>query len=105
MLLFFKGEIVSHLRNILINVSIFGGTISMRHSRGAECVAIVKTTPNPIFVIPGLTRNPVSFQSFSPLDAGSVIPDLIRDRHDEQKLDEILNCDTASEAGIQAILS
>jgi len=36
-------------------------------------------------VIPGLTRNPVLFQRFTQLDAGSVIPDLIRDRHDNQK--------------------
>ena len=31
------------------------------------------------------------------LDAGSVIPDLIRDRHDEQKFDALLNFDTASQ--------
>jgi hypothetical protein len=33
-------------------------------------------------VIPDLIRNPVLFDRFSELDAGSVIPDLIRDRHD-----------------------
>jgi hypothetical protein len=35
------------------------------------------------------------------LDAGSVIPDLIRDRHDKQKLNTFSNYDTASHAGIQ----
>jgi hypothetical protein len=33
-------------------------------------------------VIPGLTRNPDSFHGATLLDAGSVIPVLIRDRHD-----------------------
>ena len=49
------------------------------------------------FVIPGLTRNPDSFQSAALLVAGSVTPDLIRDLHDGQKLDAFLNCDTASD--------
>jgi hypothetical protein len=53
------------------------------------------------FVIPGLTRNPVLFQIVTVLDAGSVIPDLIRDRHDGQKLNAFLNYDTASKAGTQ----
>ena len=35
------------------------------------CVTIVKNTYHPIFVIPGLTRNPVSFQADAQLDAGS----------------------------------
>ena len=35
-----------------------------------------------LFVIPGLTRNPEFSQIVKLLDAGSVIPDLIRDRHD-----------------------
>jgi len=47
-----------------------------------------------VFVIPGLTRNPVLFESHTELDAGSVILDLIRDRHDKQKLNTILNYDT-----------
>ena len=38
------------------------------------------------FVIPGLIRNPVFFRMVSLLDAASVIPDLIRDRHDGRKL-------------------
>jgi hypothetical protein len=37
------------------------------------------------FVIPDLIRNPVLFQDITLLGAGSVIPDLIRDRHDGQK--------------------
>ena len=48
-------------------------------------------------VIPGLTRNPVYFQTAQLLDAGSVIPDLIRDRHDDQNYGTFLNCDTASD--------
>jgi hypothetical protein len=43
----------------------------------------------------------VSFQSVPQLDAGSVIPDLIRDRHDVQKLNPTLNCYTVWQAGIQ----
>ena len=53
------------------------------------------------FVIPGPNRNPVLFQSITLLDAGSVIPDLIRDRHDGQNLNTFLNCDTVWKAGIQ----
>jgi hypothetical protein len=44
-------------------------------------VAIGKTNHITVFVIPGLTRNPLLYQSVTLLDAGSVIPDLIRDRH------------------------
>ncbi len=36
------------------------------------------------------------------LDAGSVIPDLIRDRHDGQKFSILLNYDTVWHAGIRA---
>jgi hypothetical protein len=36
-----------------------------------DCVANVKTTHQPIFVIPGSTRNPVLFQTVLTLDAGS----------------------------------
>ncbi len=61
------------------------------------CVIIVKTAHHPIFVIPGLTRNPVLFQTVLTLDAGSVILDLIQDRHDVQKSDAFLNYDTASD--------
>jgi hypothetical protein len=59
------------------------------------CVTIVKITHHPIFVIPGLTRNPVFFQPVLTLDAGSVILDSIQDRHDEQKSDDFLYYDTA----------
>jgi hypothetical protein len=45
--------------------------IEVRHSRGRDCVAIGKTTHTGIYVIPGLTRNPVFFQSVTLLDAGS----------------------------------
>jgi hypothetical protein len=44
----------------------------------------------------------VLFQRLALLDAGSVIPDLIRDRHDRQKLNTILNYDTVWNAGIQS---
>jgi hypothetical protein len=45
------------------------------------CVTIGKTTHIGVFVIPGLTRNPLFFQSITLLDAGSVIPvpDQVRD--------------------------
>jgi hypothetical protein len=45
------------------------------------CVTIGKTMHIGVFVIPGLTRNPLFFQSFTLLDAGSVIPvpDQVRD--------------------------
>jgi hypothetical protein len=36
-----------------------------RHARVADCVTIGKTTHIGVFVIPGLTRNPLFFQSFS----------------------------------------
>ncbi len=36
-----------------------------------DCVAICRTTHIGVFVIPGLTRNPVLFQSLTLLDAGS----------------------------------
>jgi hypothetical protein len=36
-----------------------------------DCVTIGKTTHIGVFVIPGLTRNPLFFQSFTLLDAGS----------------------------------
>ena len=51
------------------------------------CVVIGKTTHISLFVIPDLTRNLLLFQSLTLLDAGSVIPDVIRDRHDRHKLD------------------
>jgi hypothetical protein len=35
------------------------------------CVAIGKTNPITVFVIPGLTRNPSLYQSVTLLDAGS----------------------------------
>jgi hypothetical protein len=35
-----------------------------RHSGERDCVVIIKTTLNSIFVIPGLTRNPVQFKGF-----------------------------------------
>jgi hypothetical protein len=53
----------------------------------SDCVTIGKTTHIGVFVIPGLTRNPLFFQSFTLLDAG-------RDRHDRHKLDAFLNYDT-----------
>jgi len=43
----------------------------------------------------------VLFQCFVPLDAGSVIPDLIRDRHDGQKLGVSLDYDPVWQAGVQ----
>jgi hypothetical protein len=60
------------------------------------CVTIVKNTHHPIFVIPGLTRNPVSFQADAQLDAGSVILDSIQDRHDAQKISDLLHYGTTS---------
>ena len=39
------------------------------HSRETDCVITGKTTPNAVFVIPGLTRNPVRFQYVTFLDA------------------------------------
>ena len=57
-----------------------------RHARETDRVTIEKTTHTTIFVIPGLTQNPDFFQIVTLLDAGSVIPDLIRDRHDAHKL-------------------
>ena len=71
------------------------------HSLGADWVAIDKTAHIDLIVIPGLTRNPVLFTSITLLDAGSVIPGLIRDRHDGQKLSAFLNCDTVWEVGAQ----
>jgi hypothetical protein len=44
-----------------------------------------------LFVIPGMTRNPVHFQIVTGLDAGSVIPDLIRDRHDGVKSNAVMH--------------
>jgi hypothetical protein len=35
-----------------------------------DCRQIVKTTDNPIFVIPGLTLNPVYFRTLQLMDAG-----------------------------------
>jgi len=46
------------------------------------------------FVIPGLTRNPDLFHGVRLLDAGWVIPDLFRDRHERQKLSAFLIYDT-----------
>jgi hypothetical protein len=43
------------------------------------------------------------FMLFPLLDAGSVIPDLIRDRHDGQKLDCLLSYNTASKKGDRGI--
>jgi hypothetical protein len=40
------------------------------HSGETDCVVIGKTTHIAVFVIPGLTRNPVFFQSVTLLDAG-----------------------------------
>jgi len=40
-------------------------------SRLPDCAAIVKTPHIRVFVIPGLTRNPVLFRYFTLLDAGS----------------------------------
>jgi len=71
------------------------------HSRGADGVAIVRILHIHLFVIPGLTRNPLLFRFFTLRDAGSVIPDSIRDRHDWQRLSVFLNCDTVWEAGGQ----
>jgi hypothetical protein len=59
-------------------------SLNFMDSRLRDCVVIGKTTHIGVFVIPGLTRNPLFFQSFTLLDAGSVIPDLIRDRHDSR---------------------
>ena len=42
-------------------------------------------------------------QEVSDLDAGPVIPDLIRDRHDKQKLNTFSNYDTAAQVEIQKI--
>jgi hypothetical protein len=74
-------------RNAFIRISIFGGEISIRHFRAGgnpdefglgsslrANVAIVKTTDNLIFVIPGSTRNPALFQIVPTLDAGSGLP-------------------------------
>ena len=54
---------------------------SRLNSRLRGSFSIAKTTDNPIFVIPGLTRNPAVFQILMLLDAGSVIPvpDQVRD--------------------------
>jgi hypothetical protein len=53
------------------------------------------------FVISGLIWNPVLLPDAAFLDAGSVIPGLIRDRHGDQKIDDFLNYDTAAKAGTQ----
>jgi hypothetical protein len=52
--------------------------------RFRDCLTIGKATYIG-FVIPGLARNPLPFQSVTLLDAGSVITDLIRDGHDRYK--------------------
>ena len=36
-----------------------------------DCVAIVRTTPNAVFVIPDFIRNPMLFQGVMLLDDGS----------------------------------
>ena len=54
-----------------MTISIHGDVISIRYFRAGGCVVIVETTYSPILVIPGLTRNPVSFQIVQLLDAGS----------------------------------
>ncbi len=56
-----------------------------------------------LFCHSGLDPESIFFQSLTVLDAGSVIPDLIRDRHDGQKLVAFLNCDTLWKTGIQKI--
>ena len=48
-----------------------GGDFSFYHSRKRDCVENGRTTPKGVFVIPGLTRNPVLFQIAMLLDAGS----------------------------------
>jgi len=63
--------------------------LALLDARLPDRVAIDKTTHIGLVVIPGLIRNPVLFQSITRLDAGSVIPDLIRDRHDGQKFSGI----------------
>ena len=73
----------------------------LRDSRLPDCVAIDKTTHISLIVIPGLTRNPAIIQWLTILDAGSVIPDLIRDRHDGQKLNGFLNGDPVWQAEIR----
>jgi hypothetical protein len=40
-------------------------------SRHGDCVAIGNTNSITVFVIPGLTRNPLLYQSVTLLDAGS----------------------------------
>jgi hypothetical protein len=40
-------------------------------ARLPDCVAIGKATREGLFVIPGLTRNPVLFREITSLDAGS----------------------------------
>ncbi len=69
------------------------------------CVIIDKTMHHPLFVIPGLTRNPVLFQTVLTLDAGSVILDLIQDRHDDQNYATFLNYDKASDGRRRARLA
>ena len=64
--------------------------------RETDCVAIGKITHPCLLVLPGLIRNPLLFERSTLLDAGSVIPDVIRDRHDRHKLNAFLNFDTAS---------
>jgi hypothetical protein len=41
------------------------------HSGETDCVVIDRTLHIAVFVIPGLTRNPVLFHSVTLLDAGS----------------------------------
>ena len=45
--------------------------LSFLDSRLRGCVIIDRTRPNSVFVIPGLIRNPVLYQSITLLDAGS----------------------------------
>jgi hypothetical protein len=49
----------------------------------------------------GLDPESSFFPHFTPLDAGSVIPDLIRDRHDGRLLSIFLNYTTGWQAGVQ----
>ena len=66
------------------------------HARVADCVVIVRTLHIQVYVIPGLTRNPVLFRRVTLLDAGS-------SRHDIQKLVVFLHCYTACKAGMTRV--
>jgi hypothetical protein len=59
------------------------------HQKYADCDMIDKNTNIAVFVIPGLTRNPLFFQFFT-----HWMPDQVR--HDRQKLNAFLNYDEVS---------